>query len=130
MSEFNFKSQVCTDKIQSERLLALGLKKETADCCYQIAYLDCGLLKKCSPSLIPHNIIDGDRFIPAWSLGRLVEIIKGCDFKVFESEIWRRETKHFILRLLVTTPDDLFENAIQVIETLVCKGYFNKEYLV
>lgn len=32
MKEFNFNSQVCTDRNQSERLLALGLKKETADC--------------------------------------------------------------------------------------------------
>ena len=31
MSEFNFKSQICTSRSQSERLLALGLKKETAD---------------------------------------------------------------------------------------------------
>ena len=31
MGEFNFNSQICTDKNQSERLLALGLKKETAD---------------------------------------------------------------------------------------------------
>ena len=31
MSEFNFKSAVCTSRVQSERLLALGLKKETAD---------------------------------------------------------------------------------------------------
>ena len=30
-TKFNFNSQVCTDKIQSERLLSLGLKKETAD---------------------------------------------------------------------------------------------------
>ena len=27
-----FKSQICTTREQSERLLALGLKKETADC--------------------------------------------------------------------------------------------------
>lgn len=31
MSNFNFTSQVCTSRSQSERLLALGLKKETAD---------------------------------------------------------------------------------------------------
>lgn len=29
-----FNSQICTTKEQSERLLALGLKKETADCYY------------------------------------------------------------------------------------------------
>ena len=27
-----FNSQICTSREQSERLLALGLKKETADC--------------------------------------------------------------------------------------------------
>ena len=36
MSEFNFKSQICTTKEQSERLLSLGLKKETADMCSRI----------------------------------------------------------------------------------------------
>lgn len=30
----NFKSQICTTKKQSERLLALGLKRETADMKY------------------------------------------------------------------------------------------------
>lgn len=34
MNSFNFKSQIATSREQSERLLALGLKKETADCCY------------------------------------------------------------------------------------------------
>ena len=31
MIEFNFNSQICTTREQSERLLALGLRKETAD---------------------------------------------------------------------------------------------------
>ena len=31
MDDFNFKSQIATDRNQSERLLALGLKPETAD---------------------------------------------------------------------------------------------------
>ena len=30
-TKFNFESQICTTREQSERLLALGLKKETAD---------------------------------------------------------------------------------------------------
>ena len=30
-----FNSQICTSREQSERLLALGLKKETADMCYR-----------------------------------------------------------------------------------------------
>ena len=30
--EMKFNSQICTTREQSERLIALGLKKETADC--------------------------------------------------------------------------------------------------
>ena len=30
-----FTSQICTTKEQSEQLVALGLKKETADCHYE-----------------------------------------------------------------------------------------------
>ena len=37
-TKFNFNSQICTNKIQSERLLALGLKKETADMTIHIKY--------------------------------------------------------------------------------------------
>ena len=33
-TKFNFKSQICTSKSQSETLLRLGLKKETADMCW------------------------------------------------------------------------------------------------
>jgi hypothetical protein len=35
-----FKSQICTTKEQSEKLLALGLKKETADCQYAALIVD------------------------------------------------------------------------------------------
>lgn len=38
MSEFNFKSQICTTREQSERLLALGLKKETADMTWEFSH--------------------------------------------------------------------------------------------
>lgn len=31
-TNLKFNSQICTTKDQSERLLALGLKRETADC--------------------------------------------------------------------------------------------------
>lgn len=63
-----FNSQICTTREQSERLLSLGLKKETADMSYtaivvnhKVDYrLDCSTPKS----------ID----IPAWSLGRLWEL--------------------------------------------------------
>ena len=34
----DFKSQICTTREQSERLLSLGLKLETADMCYNLYF--------------------------------------------------------------------------------------------
>ena len=110
MSEFNFKSQPATSIEQSERLLALGLKKETADCihCYfrergwRVLVLEKGQTAK-------H--IDGVE-IPAWSLGRLLEVM-------------RMKASSQIVPL-----DDTFDRLIEGIETRIKDKYFNKEYLV
>ena len=64
-----FISQICTTKEQSERLLALGLKKETADMSIRT---DLGF-----PLTTPYKEVD--KFfhkvvIPAWSLHRLIKI--------------------------------------------------------
>lgn len=80
MSEFNFKSSVCTDKNQSERLLSLGLKRETADMVYSYEmeehennyYWNLDVLEGPWDSYIwPSN----HTFIPAWSLHRLIEMM-------------------------------------------------------
>ena len=55
-----FNSQVCTTVEQSQRLLSLGLKKETADCMHNHCWT-------------PEDGIVAD--IPAWSLHRLIEIL-------------------------------------------------------
>lgn len=68
-TNLKFNSQVCTTKIQSERLLALGLKKETADMCIRIDLAN--------PIAIPYNEVDEFYYkvvIPAWSLHRLIEM--------------------------------------------------------
>lgn len=71
MSEFNFKSSVCTSIEQSERLLALGLKKETADISWSNVLNDGNR----EWMLIPLPIgAYTDTEIPAWSLGRLWEL--------------------------------------------------------
>ena len=109
-TKFNFKSQVCTDKVQSEHLLALGLKKETAD----MKWLGCSdengdiyhLL-----SDVPHHFRSTD--IPAWSLHRLIEIMGANNIQ------------HW-LGLNVERDFDLI---IDTIEELIKEGYFNKEYL-
>lgn len=105
-----FNSQICTTKEQSERLLSLGLKKETADMRYQILYLDLGgVLKECTPSLEPYPPLNNDRFIPAWSLHRLIEL---SDIGIID-----------------TTTDNIYDKIIQYIEFLIKCGDFNKEYL-
>ena len=99
-----FNSQICTTKEQSERLLALGLKKETADM---------GLAGD-----IPIAIEDWktqDTILinsPAWSLHRLLEMY--TDHYVCE---------HINLKLL--TYDIIIEN----IRLDILTGTFNKEYL-
>ena len=61
-----FKSQICTTKEQSERLLELGLKPETADMVYQA--IGVTPFKKWKEHKIEEN------FFPAWSLHRLIEL--------------------------------------------------------
>lgn len=109
-----FNSQICTTKEQSERLLGLGLKKETADC-----ILVENPFKKDRYVMFPIVDIDetlenemGDEPIPAWSLHRLIEMY--TDHYVCE---------HINLKLL--TYDTIIEN----IRLDILTGTFNKEYL-
>lgn len=107
-----FNSQICTTKEQSERLLALGLKKETADMSYQVKFFDLGgVLKECTPSLDPYPPLNNDRFIPAWSLHRLIEIYdKTC---IFWSDCF----------------DNPYETMVSRIANKIKWGELNKEYL-
>jgi hypothetical protein len=113
MSEFNFKSQICTSKVQSERLLALGLKKETADMCWQA--LDG------EPITYPYvwmnsSIITNNHF-PAWSLHRLIELQLNSTDTRFEIRFNQLDLK------------DAYDFSVGHIEHLIKEGYFNKEYL-
>lgn len=71
MKELKFNSQICTTKEQSQRLLDLGLKHETADMSHQ--YIEA----EWSWFIIPcnwNNCIISEDTIPAWSLHRLLEM--------------------------------------------------------
>lgn len=119
-----FNSQICTTKEQSERLLALGLKRETADMRYQILYLDLGgVLKECTPSLDPYPPLNNDRFIPAWSLHRLIEMTDTyIEFSPFTGV-------NFQDGPFSTNRDNDYDAIVDIIEWLIQKGHFNKEYL-
>ena len=122
-----FNSQICTTEAQSKRLLALGLKKETADMRYQIQYLDLGgVLKECTPSLEPYPPLNNDRFIPAWSLHRLIEMCNktqvGMTIGIYNNEVT-------VDGDLFEVYDNTYDNLISIIEWLIGLGKFNENYL-
>ena len=127
-----FNSQICTTREQSERLLSLGLKKETADCYYwqendhiygeatgvwhlqtldtedaleHFEYLD-KYFGVCLADDEEHY------FIPAWSLHRLIEMVAG------DSE-----------EQMIFLPDP-YDELIEEIAGAIMVGCFPKEYLV
>lgn len=122
-----FTSQICTTKEQSERLLALGLKKETADMYIELTYSynfeNNQSSEEWEPHPIPYSKLleDGEKFnipiyfkhiIPAWSLHRLIEMY----------------SEHYVcehINLKLITYDTIIEN----IRLDILTGTFNKEYL-
>lgn len=119
-----FNSQICTTREQSERLLSLGLKKETADCCWieEWGYDDDKQETFCTGNYFvrPIDYVWDDKYInyiPAWSLHRIMSMVYSC------------RAKKNGLRLAIIGYDNPFEDMIQQIEWLIKEGYFNKEYL-
>ena len=103
-----FTSQICTTKEQSEKLLALGLKKETADM-HHYQYVEGGRWNiEARPSIAGYN----NRLVPAWSLHRLIEMY---------SEHYVCE--HINIKLLT------YDTIIEDIRLDILTGTFNKEYL-
>ena len=113
-----FNSQICTSREQSERLLALGLKKETADMVH--IYLNQWDGWYVRPLDVDESIHHME--IPAWSLHRLIEMINEEIQTDWESMCLQDE--------VFTKRDNLYDNIIDCIEWLIKKGYFPKEYLV
>lgn len=133
-----FNSQICTTKEQSERLLALGLKKETADM---------GWVKQLNGDGYVMAIAEDYSFIdiPAWSLNRLIEMmpqgIQDCSYRCFalavnsegvsyEYHYIDEEGKGYDDSIGCTDlSENLYDDIIVHIEWLIKEGYFNKEYL-
>ena len=106
-TKFNFNSAICTSKAQSERLLALGLKKETADCYYYTYDENTYELNETWEGMWEEK---STRRIPAWSLHRLIEL--------------------FDIHPFVFYAHRGYDGVVDRIEWLIKEGYFNKEYLV
>lgn len=125
----NFNSQICTTREQSERLLALGLRKNTADMCWtKMAAIRSTFYV---PELAPTNMVSW-RHTPAWSLHRLIEMLKNSLITI--SFIKKDTTiiveRYGVFQNVCEIWDNTYENICDAIEWLIKEGYFNKEYLV
>ena len=133
--ETKFNSQICTSRSQSERLLELGLKKETADMYWF--------------NESPYDSIDdwkcytygsdgSEDEIPAWSLARLVEmmpkVIKLCYPNLHFTML--HDSVHYCdfdyneeFEQVFSAKNNIYENIIDCYEWLIKEWYFDKECL-
>lgn len=121
-TKFNFNSQICTTREQSDRLLALGLNKETADC----ALLP--LTDKVTSVLVKPTTNDIKFTIPAWSLGRLIKLMPRTAIMHTQEGDTSIDIDMYAIEILVS--DDPITEAVSIIEWLIKEGHFNKEYLI
>lgn len=109
-TELKFNSAVCTTREQSQRLLDLGLKAETADMYYLwLGGNDYRLKVDVGNNPLKYNM--DKTYIPAWSLHRLMCML------------YTREDVYPIM------PSTAYEDIIDDIENEIKCGGFNKEYL-
>ena len=107
-----FNSQICTTREQSERLLSLGLKKETADC----YWFYCDIAKEWKCAILSSTQVFKDyptTVIPAWSLHRLIEMVAHTQYPYY----------------VISKELPIYDALCERIEWLIKEGYFNKEYL-
>ena len=150
-TKFNFSSQICTTREQSDRLLALGLKKETADMTIHIKNDD-GWYVTAEPfyeweddmNTIP-CLEETELILPAWSLGRLLEMLPSTipiseDLPTFHHYAYLDLSKvsaHYYWEdydgaeraLASFCGNGFFAAVVDATEWLIKEGNFPKEYL-
>lgn len=112
--ELKFNSQICTNVEQSNRLLELGLKPETADMCF-FRSTDEDLENSYTRIVVDDymlNALEDDENIPAWSLHRLLVILNPP-----------------IVEFAISSLEEAYEDVIYNISESIKNGYINKEYL-
>ena len=135
-TKFNFKSQICTSREQSERLLGLGLKKETADMRWERISEKYAYYPSTKTPYVSSDI-------PAWRLHRLIKDLMPDTIAVenatcmghrffylltFMHDDVTYEVNSFVFKEFAEH-DNYYDNIIDCIEWLIKEGYFPKEYL-
>lgn len=142
-----FNSQTCTTIYQSEKLIKLGLDRETADMFHLRVVgdsedeFDVNNFTECTEGIYDIHSYPSEDTIPAWSLHRLIDLMpKYIHLDNFE------DTKYYLtLRpscllkvcykqdnnnwLYGSESSDLFDAIIDVIEYLILGKHFDKQYL-
>ena len=139
-TNLKFNSAICTSREQSERLLALGLKKETADCVVSSIGSKDRLIHTEGPIYVMESL-SSKRIpnYPAWSLHRMVQMMPSAVYQGESIRYFMIEQGHNVgywyfgedecELCKIWSRKDLYNNIIDSIEWLIEKGYFNKEYL-
>jgi hypothetical protein len=137
-----FITQVATSIEQSQQLIELGVKPETADLVYRYTKSKTDSLEwelqLCPPS--QEDIDNND--IPAWSLVRLLELLPyeiPCDKPnvLHHPELIKYKDGYnfsvcrYTVDCFSGTPveNSPFDSCVSMIKWLIAKGYFSKEYL-
>ena len=139
-TKFDFKSSPCTSIEQSKRLLALGLKKETADMVHcplhmseeHIYYLDPEVLIGSLRESVVANDEGYEDYIPAWSLSRIRELLKNSQVTLsfFEDGDYVVVERYGVFQNILDQRVDMWDNLCDAFQYLITEGYFNKEYFV
>lgn len=125
-----FTSQVCTDRHQSQRLLEMGLKPETADMYYFWKGGDDYHIKvDIDNNPLKYNL--DKTYIPAWSLHRLIEL---CGVERMPISFHKKGKAMIRVNHIHPTHNgrsnyNHYDSLIDCIEWLIEENDFNKEYL-
>ena len=129
-----FTSQICTTREQSERLLSLGLKKETADMWYP-HFAPSFPIPLTEDDYVHELNNDGDT--PAWSLHRIWILMPksiNTDKRRYylqmnaKGDIGYFSDNYHALEYFYGN-ETIYDDCISCIEWLIKEGYFPKEYL-
>ena len=107
-------SQICTTVEQSERLLGLGLKKETADIVHYF-----------SQSLAQDWLLYHLQMVKLRKIYKVLKSLRGVCTGLLEMRLQDRYSCEFHLY----EDEDAYKKIIDLIEWQIKEGYFNKEYL-